>query len=103
MRNKVIIKSISYVIIPVCTLTNLRLIDFFLETQDDIIISLFTDIRAEFTVRVESTVLNCLSVARVLSRDLALFFFLRIKKSCTMHHNTREVIAGLTRARDLSN
>ena len=74
MRNKVIIKSISYVIIPVCTLTNLRLIDF-LETQDDIIISLFTDIRAEFTVRVESTVLNCLSVARVLSRDLALFFF----------------------------
>ena len=68
-----------------------------------ILLLVFTDIRAQFTVRVERTALNCLSVARVLSRDLALFFFLRIKKSCTMQHNTREVIAGLTRARNLSN
>ena len=36
---------------------------------------MFTDIRAQFTVRVERTALNCLSVARVLSGDLALFFF----------------------------
>ena len=38
---------------------------------------MFTDIRAQFTVRVERTALNCLSVARVLSRDLALFLFFK--------------------------
>ena len=61
-----------------------------------LLLLVFTDIRAQFTVRVERTVLNCLSVARVLSRDLAFFFFQRIKKSYTMQDNTREVIAGLT-------
>jgi len=39
----------------------------------------FTDIRAQFTVRVKRTVLNCVSVAGVLSRSLP-FFFLKAEE-----------------------